>query len=245
MGWMHDVLHYISADPVFRSYQHNEITFSLMYAFSENFILPFSHDEVVYSKGSMVEKMPGDEWQKFANLRLLYGFMFGHPGKKLLFMGNEFGQWLEWNHDASLLWHLLERPFHAGLRRWVRDLNTLYRGEPSLHQWDCNAGGFEWVDCTDNQRSIISFIRRGERPENPTLFVCNFTPVARHNYRVGIPFAGLWKEVLNSDAAMYGGSDQGNFGGLTAAPLPMHGKPFSLNMTLPPLGLVVFQSPQR
>jgi 1,4-alpha-glucan branching enzyme len=245
MGWMHDVLHYMSADPVFRSYQHNEITFSLMYAFSENFILPFSHDEVVYGKRSMVGKMPGDEWQKFANLRLLYGFMFGHPGKKLLFMGNEFGQWMEWNHDASLEWHLLERPFHAGLSRWVRDLNTLYRAEPSLHQWDCNAGGFEWVDCTDNQRSIISFIRRGERPDNPALFVCNFTPVLRHNYRVGIPFAGLWKEVLNSDAAIYGGSDQGNFGGLTAAPVPMHGKPFSLNMTLPPLGLVVFQSPQR
>jgi len=245
MGWMHDVLHYMSADPVFRSYQHNEITFSLMYAFSENFILPFSHDEVVYGKGSMLGKMPGDEWQKFANLRLLYGFMFGHPGKKLLFMGNEFGQWLEWNHDASLEWHLLERRYHAGLRRWVRDLNTFYRAEPSLHQWDCNAGGFEWVDCTDNQRSIISFIRREERPENLTLFVCNFTPVPRHNYRVGIPFAGVWKEVLNSDAAMYGGSDLGNLGGLAAAPLPMHGKPFSLDITLPPLGLVVFQSPQR
>jgi 1,4-alpha-glucan branching enzyme len=245
MGWMHDILHYVSSDPIFRSYQQNEITFSLMYAFSENFILPFSHDEVVYGKGSMLGKMPGDEWQKFANLRLTYGFMFGHPGKKLLFMGNEFGQWSEWNHDASLDWHLLERAFHSGLLRWVRDLNTSYRGEPSLHQWDCNSGGFEWVDCTDNQKSIVSFIRRGEDSKALALFVCNFTPVPRHNYRVGVPFEGQWKEVLNSDATMYGGSGLGNFGGLTAVPLPIHGKPFSLNMTIPPLGIVVFQPESR
>ena len=161
MGWMHDMLDYMSQDPIFRSYHHNQITFSLVYAFSENFVLPFSHDEVVYGKGSMLRKMPGDEWQKFANLRLLYGFMFGHPGKKLLFMGDEFGQWSEWNHDASLEWHLLKNPLHAGLQRWVRDLNTLYRGQSSLYEFDSNPAGFEWVDCKDSQRSIISFLRRG------------------------------------------------------------------------------------
>lgn len=241
MGWMHDVLSYMSTDPVFRGYHHNEITFSLVYAFSENFVLPFSHDEVVYGKGSMLRKMPGDEWQKFANLRLLYGFMFGHPGKKLLFMGSEFGQWSEWNHDASLDWHLLNSQFHSGVKRWVRDLNTLYRGQPSLYEGDSNAAGFEWVDCKDNQRSVISFIRRGRNANDQALFVCNFTPVVRQNYRIGVSLEGHWKEVLNSDATMYGGSGQGNFGGLTAIPLPIHGRPFSLNMTLPPLGILVFQ----
>ena len=241
MGWMHDVLDYLSQDPVFRSYHHNQILFSLLYAFSENFVLPLSHDEVVYGKGSLLRKMPGDEWQKFANLRLLYGFMFGHPGKKLLFMGGEFGQWSEWNHDASLDWHLLKNPLHAGLQRWVRDLNTLYRGEPSLHELDFDAAGFEWIDCKDYQRSVISFLRRGRKPDDVLLFVCNFTPVVRQNYRVGIPRKGSWKEVLNSDAPLYGGSGQGNFGGLSGVPLPIHGRPFSLNMTLPPLGVVVFQ----
>jgi 1,4-alpha-glucan branching enzyme len=241
MGWMHDTLNYMSLDPVFRNFHHNEITFSLVYAFAENFVLPFSHDEVVYGKGSMLRKMPGDDWQKFANLRLLYGYMFGHPGKKLLFMGNEFGQWSEWNHDASLEWQLLDEPFHAGLKRWVRDLNTLYRGHPLLHELDSNRAGFEWVDCKDSQRSIISFLRRGRNPNDQLLFVCNFTPVVRENYRVGVPLDCYWKEVLNSDAAVYGGSGQGNFGGLPAAPLPIHGRPFSLNMTLPPLGIVVFQ----
>ena len=241
MGWMHDVLNYTSQDPVFRNYHHNEITFSLVYAFAENFVLPFSHDEVVYGKGSMIRKMPGDDWQKFANLRLLYGFMFGHPGKKLLFMGDEFGQWAEWNHDASLEWNLLEHPSHAGLKRWVRDLNTLYRGEPLLHTMDFNSAGFEWVDCKDFQRSIISFLRRGQNPSDQLLFVCNFTPVVRQNYRVGVPLEGHWKEILNSDAPLYGGSGQGNFGGLSTVPLPIHGRPFSLNMTLPPLGIVVFR----
>jgi 1,4-alpha-glucan branching enzyme len=240
MGWMHDVLDYVSKDPVFRSYQHNKITFSLVYAFTENFLLPFSHDEVVYGKGSMLRKMPGDEWQKFANLRLLYGFMFGHPGKKLLFMGNEFGQWSEWNHDASLEWHLLGTPLHAGLRHWVGDLNGLYRSDPSL-QRDSDAAGFEWLDCNDAQRSVISFLRRGRNPNEQLLFVCNFTPVVRQNYRVGVPLGAFWKEILNSDAALYGGSGQGNFGGLAAMPLPIHGRPFSLNMTLPPLGIVVFR----
>ena len=241
MGWMHDVLNYTSQDPVFRNYHHNEITFSLVYAFAENFVLPFSHDEVVYGKGSMIRKMPGDDWQKFANLRLLYGFMFGHPGKKLLFMGDEFGQWAEWNHDASLEWSLLEHPSHAGLKRWVRDLNTLYRGEPLLHTMDFNSAGFEWVDCKDFQRSIISFLRRGQNSNDQLLFVCNFTPVVRQNYRVGVPLEGHWKEILNSDAPLYGGSGQGNFGGLSTVPLPIHDRPFSLNMTLPPLGIVIFR----
>jgi 1,4-alpha-glucan branching enzyme len=241
MGWMHDVLEYMSQDPVFRSYHHNQITFSLVYAWSENFVLPFSHDEVVYGKGSLLRKMPGDEWQKFANLRLLYGFMFGHPGKKLLFMGSEFGQWSEWNHDSSVDWHLLESPLHSALARWVRDLNTLYRGQPALHELDFDAGGFAWVDCKDLQRSVVSFLRRGRNPEDQLLFVCNFTPVVRQNYRVGVPREGFWKEVLNSDALLYGGSGQGNFGGLHAVALPIHGRPYSLNTTLPPLGIVVYQ----
>jgi 1,4-alpha-glucan branching enzyme len=245
MGWMHDVLNYMSQDPVFRNYHHNEITFSLVYAFAENFVLPFSHDEVVYGKGSMIRKMPGDDWQKFANLRLLYGFMFGHPGKKLLFMGDEFGQWSEWNHDASLEWHLLEQPSHAGLKRWIRDLNTLYRGEPLLHNTDFDPVGFEWVDCKDFQRSIISFLRRGQNPNDQLLFVCNFTPVIRQNYRVGVPLECYWKEILNSDAPLYNGSGQGNFGGLSTVPLPIHGRPFSLNMTLPPLGIVIFRPEAR
>ena len=241
MGWMHDMLDYVSEDPIFRSYHHNLITFSLVYAFTENFVLPFSHDEVVYGKGSMLRKMPGDEWQKFANLRLLYGFMFGHPGKKLLFMGDEFGQWSEWNHEASLEWELLNNPLHWGLRRWVRDLNTAYRGQSSLHECDSNPAGFEWVDCKDSQRSIISFLRRGRGADGQILFVCNFTPVVRENYRVGVPLEGSWREILNSDAALYGGSGQGNFGGLSTIPLPMHGRPCTLNMRLPPLGIVAFQ----
>jgi 1,4-alpha-glucan branching enzyme len=245
MGWMHDVLDYMSQDPVFRCYHHNQITFGLLYAFTENFVLPFSHDEVVYGKGSMLRKMPGDEWRKFANLRLLYGFMFGHPGKKLLFMGDEFGQWSEWNHDASLEWYLLENPPHSGLKRWVRDLNTLYRGAAMLYELDFDAAGFEWVDCADFQRSIVSFLRRGRNPDDRLLFVCNFTPTVRQNYRVGVPSGGSWKEVLNSDAVLYGGSGQGNFGALSAAPLPMHGRSFSLNMTLPPLGMVVFRPESR
>jgi 1,4-alpha-glucan branching enzyme len=245
MGWMHDVMDYMSQDPVFRSYHHNQITFGLVYAFAENFILPLSHDEVVYGKGSMLRKMPGDEWQKFANLRLFYGFMFGHPGKKLLFMGDEFGQWSEWNHDASVEWHLAQQPLHAGLKRWVRDLNTFYRGVPSLHELDFNPAGFEWVDCKDFQRSVISFLRRGQSPEDQILFVCNFTPIPRQNYRVGVPREGYWKEVLNSEALLYGGSGQGNLGGISSVPLPIHGRPFSLNMTLPPLGMVAFRPKSR
>jgi 1,4-alpha-glucan branching enzyme len=241
MGWMHDVLNYMSQDPIFRSYRHNQVTFGLLYALTENFILPFSHDEVVYGKGSMLAKMPGDDWQKFANLRLLYGFMFGHPGKKHLFMGDEFGQRSEWNHEASLDWHLLDNPMHAGLRRWVRDLNTAYRGQPAFHELDCDQAGFEWVDCTDSQRSVLTFLRRGSNADDVLLFACNFTPVVRTNYRVGVPFATVWREILNSDAHLYGGSGQGNLGALSASPLPIQGRPFSLTMTLPPLGVVVLQ----
>jgi 1,4-alpha-glucan branching enzyme len=240
MGWMHDTLDYMSTDPIYRAYHHNKLTFGLVYAFTENFVLPFSHDEVVYGKGSMIRKMPGDDWQKFANLRLLYGFQFGHPGKKLLFMGGEFGQWSEWNHDASLDWHLLQYPFHSGLLRWVRDLNTFYRGRPSLFEVDFEPAGFEWVDCSDSARSILCFLRKGRNPADLTLFACNFTPVPRHNYRVGVPWDCHWREALNSDAQLYGGSGQGNIGGASAAPLPVHGRPYSLNLTLPPLGMVVF-----
>jgi 1,4-alpha-glucan branching enzyme len=241
MGWMHDTLDYMAKDPVFRSYYHNRITFSLVYAFTENFLLPYSHDEVVYGKGSMIGKMPGDEWQKFANLRLLYGFLFGHPGKKLLFMGGEFGQWAEWNHDTSLDWRLLQSPFHSGLLRWVRDLNTAYRGEPALFEADFDASGFEWVDCSDSQRSVLCFLRKGKNPADMTLFACNFTPVPRHNYRVGVPLDCYWREILNSDAPLYGGSGQGNTGGVMATPLPSHERPYSLNLTLPPLGVVAFK----
>ncbi len=241
LGWMHDMLDYMSNDPIHRSFHHDRITFSILYAFTENFILPFSHDEVVHGKGSMIRKMPGDEWQKFANLRLLYGYMFTHPGKKLLFMGSEFGQWSEWWHETSLDWHLLQFAPHAGLMRWVRDLNTYYRGQPALFQVDSDPGGFEWVDCHDHERSVISFLRRGRDQGDIVLVVCNFTPVLRANYRVGVPSGGYWEETLNSDAPLYGGGGQGNMGSVEASPLPMHGRPHSLNLLLPPLGIVVLK----
>ena len=245
MGWMHDMLDYMSKDPIYRTYHHDRLTFGLLYAFNENFMLPFSHDEVVHGKGSMIGKMPGDEWKKFANLRLLYGYMFGHPGKKLMFMGDEFGQWAEWNHDKSLDWHLLQYPQHAGLQRWVRDLNTFYRGGPALYEVDSEPSGFEWIDCNDTQRSVVSFLRRGRDPGDVLVFVCNFTPIPQHNYRVGTPRGGFWREALNSDAPLYGGSGQGNMGGMEATPLPIHGRPYSLNLTLPPLGIVVFRPEDR
>jgi 1,4-alpha-glucan branching enzyme len=245
MGWMHDMLQYMSKDPVYRSYEQDKLTFSLMYAFSENFILPLSHDEVVYGKGSLLRKMPGDDWRRFANLRLLYGYMFGHPGKKLLFMGDEFGQWSEWNHDSSLEWHLLDSAPHRGLQRWVRDLNTLLRGEPSLYELDSDSSGFEWIDCKDATRSVVSFLRRARDPNDMLLFVCNFTPEVRHNYRVGAPTGGCWQEILNGDAPLYGGSGQGNMGGVEAVPLPLHGRPWSLNITLPPLAVVAFRPGDR
>jgi 1,4-alpha-glucan branching enzyme len=235
------MLDYMSQDPIYRSYHHNRITFGLLYAFSENFVLPFSHDEVVHGKGSMLGKMPGDDWQRFANLRLLYGYMFAHPGKKLMFMGSEFGQANEWNHDSSLDWHLLDDDRHKGLQRWVRDLNTLYRGEAALHELDVESQGFEWIDCNDSQRSVVSFLRRARDPGNVLVCVCNFTPVPRSNYRIGVPFSGYWKELLNGDAPLYAGSGQGNLGGIETAPIPAHGRPYSLNLTIPPLAAVLFK----
>ncbi len=241
MGWMHDTLKYMSVDPVYRKFHHNTLTFRMLYAFHENFILPLSHDEVVYGKGSLLTKMPGDDWQKFANLRLLFGYMYGQPGKKLLFMGGEFGQWSEWYHEASLDWHLLDEPRHAALQRWVEDLNRVYCQEPALFTRDFNPAGFEWIDCNDVIQSVITFLRKGREGEL-VLVACNFTPVPRHNYRVGVPVGGYWQEVLNSDAWDYGGSGQGNFGGLDAAPIPFHGRLHSLNLTLPPLGVVFLKS---
>lgn len=242
MGWMHDMLDYIEKDPIYRTYHHNKLTFGMMYAFSENFLLPFSHDEVVHLKKSMLDKMPGDLWQKFANLRLLYGFMTGHPGKKLLFMGGEFGQWKEWNHDVSLDWHLLESAEHRGLQKWVEDLNALYCSTPALHQIDFDPAGFEWIDCNDSQRSLISFIRWGKKTNEAVVFVCNFTPVPRSEYRIGIPFGGFWQEVLNSDAENYGGSGMGNLGGVTADEISFHGRSHSLSLTLPPLSVVILKA---
>lgn len=242
MGWMHDTLLYMSKDPVHRKYHHNNLTFSLLYAFHENFVLPFSHDEVVHGKGSMIGKMPGDDWQKFANLRLLYGYMFMHPGKKLLFMGSEFGQWSEWNHDESLDWHLLECLPHKGLQHWVKDLNTVLREDPSLHDLDFQPDGFRWIECHDSEQSILAFLRRGKRTKSVLVCVFNFTPVPRHGYGIGVPFQGHWKEVLNSDAEIYGGSGQGNFGGLSSVPTPSHGFSQSITLTLPPLGAVAFRA---
>ena len=240
MGWMHDTLQHFSKEPIHRSYHQNDLTFGLVYAFSENFILPFSHDEVVHGKGSMLTKMPGDDWQKFANLRALYGFMFGQPGKKLLFMGCEFGQRLEWDHDRSLDWHLLDQPAHRGLQRWVRDLNTFYRGQPALHELDFESAGFEWIDASDSQHSIVSFVRKGKEPSDCVLFVCNLTSQPHANYGVGVPFAGIWAEALNSDASIYGGSGQGNLGRVETVPVACHGRPNSLTMTLPPLAVLAF-----
>lgn len=241
MGWMHDTLAYLSRDPIHRKFHHDQLTFSVWYAFSENFLLALSHDEVVHGKGSLIGKMPGDDWQKFANLRLLFGYMFTHPGKKLLFMGGEFGQWREWAHEESLDWHLLEYGPHQGLQQWVRDLNRFYREEPALYELDFERNGFEWIDFRDWENSLISFIRRERSTKGLLLVVCNFTPVPRHSYRVGVPVDGFWREALNSDAKEYGGSGQGNFGGLEADPIPFHGRPYSLSLTLPPLSIICLQ----
>ena len=241
MGWMHDTLAYLEHESVHRSYHHNQITFSIWYAFSENFVLPLSHDEVVYGKRSLVAKMPGDDWQRFANLRLLYGYMWTHPGKKLLFMGGEFAQWNEWNHDQSLDWHLTGYAPHRQMQQWVGDLNRLYRREPALHTRDFSNDGFEWIDTGDAANSVISYLRKGDGAS--VAVACNFTPVPRHNYRIGVPSGGFWRELLNSDATCYGGSGQGNAGGLEAAPVPAAGRYHSLNATLPPLSVIVFRSP--
>ena len=236
LGWMHDTLTYMSTDPLFRKHHHNLLTFRGMYAFSENFVLPLSHDEVVYGKGSLINKMPGDTWQKFANLRLLFAYMYAQPGKKLMFMGDEFGQWREWDHDRSLDWNLLGEPFHQGLRRWVRDLNTAYRGQPALHELDCHPDGFSWADVHDSEQSVISLFRKGKDPSEILLLACNFTPVPRHNYRIGVPRPGAWEEILNSDATLYGGSGQGNIGGARTTPVSWHGHHHSLEPRPPPPG---------
>ncbi|OLB46724.1 1,4-alpha-glucan branching enzyme [archaeon 13_2_20CM_2_53_6] len=242
MGWMHDTLEYMTKDPVYRKHHHDQLTFSLWYAFAENFVLPLSHDEVVYGKRSLLDKMPGDVWQKFANLRLLYGYMYGHPGKKLLFMGGELGQWDEWHFEKSLDWHLLEDDKHRKLRLWLKDLNTFYRTEPAMHQLDFERLGFEWLDIQDWEKSIVSFARRARNPEHVVVSVCNFTPKPRKNYRLGVPSGGRWKEVLNSDALEYGGSGQGNLGGVEANHHPFHGRTDSISITLPPLGCLFFRS---
>ncbi|WP_292395105.1 1,4-alpha-glucan branching protein GlgB [Methanoculleus sp. UBA303] len=240
MGWMHDTLDYFVLDPVFRKYRPDLLTFSIWYAFRERYVLPLSHDEVVHEKNSLAGKMPGDEWRKRANLRLLYGYMFTHPGKKLLFMGAEFGQWSEWSHDAGLAWDLLQYPSHRGILRWVTDLNRLYRREPALHERDADPGGFEWVDFSDVEKSVVSYLRRGRSADDVVLVACNCTPVPRYGYRIGVPFGGFWNEVLNSDAVEYGGSGVGNLGGVEAERVPAHGRPWSLPLTLPPLGAVIF-----
>ncbi len=242
MGWMHDTLYYMSRDSVHRKYHHNQLTFRQLYAYFENFVLPLSHDEVTHGNGSLLSKMPGDDWQKFANLRLLFGYMYAQSGKKLLFMGGEFGQWPEWQHEQSLDWHLLNYPRHAELKKWVEDLNGVYRREPALHELDCDGAGFEWIDCNDSQQSIISFIRRGKSTGDIILIVGNFTPVPRFNYRVGAPRGGFWQELLNSDAREYGGSGLGNLGGVEAEPISMHGRPGSLNIILPPLAILFFKN---
>src|ERR1043165_8486402 len=241
MGWMHDSLRYFAKDPIHRRFHHNDLTFRMMYAFTENFVLPLSHDEVVHGKGSLIRKMPGDEWRQFANLRLLFAHMFAQPAKKLMFMGGEIAQWREWNHDTSLDWHLLDNVPNATLQRWVEDLNKAYRTTPALHELDFSPEGFEWIDCCDSDNSVVSLIRKSKSGQ-VVLVVLSYTPMARHNYAVGVPRGGHWREMLNSDAEIYGGSGQGNLGGVDAAPIPLHGRKWSVNLTLPPLGAVFLLS---
>jgi 1,4-alpha-glucan branching enzyme len=239
MGWMHDTLSYMAEDPMHRRHHHDKMTFGLVYAFSENFVLPLSHDEVVHGKGSMIGKMPGDDWQRFANLRAYYGFMYGHPGKKLLFMGGEFAQEREWNHDVGLDWHLLDDPRHEGIQRLIRDLNILYRDTPALHERDCEASGFAWVIGDDRDNSVFAWLRQGADPDRPVLCVSNMTPVPHHDYRIGVPVGGRWSEIMNTDADIYGGSGVTNPAGLQADAAPAHGHAHSLSLTLPPLATIV------
>ena len=242
MGWMHDTLSYFARDPIHRRHHQQDLTFRMLYAFGENFVLPLSHDEVVHGKGSILARMPGDDWQRFANLRALYGYMYGQPGKKLLFMGCEFGQVREWSHERSLDWHLTEDPKHAGVQRWVADLNRLHRSVPALHERDCDVDGFAWVDFADAEASVFTFLRHAVEGQ-PVLVVCNFTPVPRHNYRVGVPTGGWWKELANSDAQEYGGSGMGNGGRACAGDEDAHGHPHALELCLPPLS-VLFLTPE-
>jgi 1,4-alpha-glucan branching enzyme len=231
----------MAQDPIHRRWHHHALTFGLLYAFSEDFVLPLSHDEVVHGKGSLLTKMPGDTWQRFANLRAYFGFMFGHPGKKLLFMGGEFAQEREWNHDRSLDWHLLANPLHKGVQTLIRDLNRAYREIGALHQRDCEVGGFDWVVADDDMQSVIAFLRFGHDTDRPVLVVCNFTPVPRHGYRIGVPLPGFWREAINTDAQLYGGSNVGNLGGIHSEGLSAHGRPHSLSLTLPPLATVILE----
>jgi 1,4-alpha-glucan branching enzyme len=241
MGWMHDVLEYASKDPIHRRWAHNDLTFSLLYAFTENFILPFSHDEVVHGKRSLLDKMPGDVWQKRATLRALVGYMFGHPGKKLMFMGDEIGQWREWDHDESVDWHLLSDPGHAGIQQWVRDLNRCYAEQPALHQVDFEYTGFDWLDCSDFETSVVSFVRRAHDRSDFVVVAVNFTPVPRRGYVIGVPEAGRYVELLNSDGEMYGGGNLGNAGAILSEPTPAHGRPHRLSLTLPPLACLILK----
>jgi 1,4-alpha-glucan branching enzyme len=241
MGWMHDTLQYFSNDPLFRKFHHGELTFRMIYAFQENFVLPLSHDEVVYGKGSLLAKMPGDNWKKFANLRLLLAYMWAQPGKKLLFMGGEFGQWTEWDHDTSLDWALLDFDPHRQIRMLVGTLNWIYRSEPAMHECDASPQGFEWIDNHDAENNVLSMLRKGKDVQGAILILCNFSPLPRHNYRAGVPFRGHWQEILNTDAAEFGGSGQGNFGGIDSVPIPLHGRFHSVTVTLPPLGAVFFR----
>jgi 1,4-alpha-glucan branching enzyme len=245
LGWMHDTLAYMSRDPIYRKYHHNSLIFRMIYAFTENFVLPLSHDEVVHGKGSLLSKMPGDDWQKFANLRLLLGYMYMQPGKKLLFMGSETGQWREWNHDSSLDWYFPETKSHAEVTKCLQALNRLYRCEPALHEFDCDHAGFEWVDANDALQSIISFVRKGRSTEDIILVVGNFTPETYFNYRVGIPRGGYWEELFNSDAREFGGSGQGNLARVMASTVATHGRPYSLEITLPPLAIVCFKNQEH
>jgi 1,4-alpha-glucan branching enzyme len=238
MGWMHDTLEYFSQDPIYRKYHHHQLTFRLLYAFHENFVLPLSHDEVVYGKRSLLNKMPGDDWQRFANLRLLLGYMYSQPGKKLLFMGGEIAQRREWTHDQALEWELLDLPLHSGMQRWVADLNRFYRAQAALYEVDFDPAGFEWIDCNDSEASVVSLLRKGRGENDIVLIVCNFTPVVRHNYLIGTPRGGVWNERLNSDAKIYGGSGVGNLGEVESAPVSCHGRRYSLALTLPPLSVL-------
>jgi 1,4-alpha-glucan branching enzyme len=228
-------------DPVHRSHHHDKLTFRLLYAFTENFVLPLSHDEVVHGKGSLLGRMPGDDWQRFANLRALYGVMWAQPGKKLLFMGGELAQRGEWSHDGQLEWERLGEAPHQGVQRWVRDLNTAYRGVPALHELDCEPAGFAWIDCNDNEQSTLCWLRRSRAGTGSVVVACNFTPVPRQGFRIGVPAGGRWREILNSDATLYGGSGLGNLGGVDARPVPWHGQAHSLAIVLPPLAVVYFQ----
>ena len=241
MGWMHDILQYMKEDPVHRRWHHNLVTFSALYMHSENFMLPFSHDEVVHGKRALIDKMPGDAWQKYASLRMLYGYLYGHPGKKLLFMGGEFGQWREWNHDRSLDWHLLDDPAHAAIRRYVQDLNRHYQAEPALHQADFDPAGFRWIDCNDIENSVVSLVRYARDRRDCVVMVFNFTPVPRLEYRIGVPDAGFYAERLNSDASIYGGSNVGNAGGVDSEPIAAHGFEQSVRLAVPPLGCLLLK----